>query len=278
MLDQNLLNFIKSKSTALAKVPSDMLQYGCLQYAINGEYFDKYNSFGWVKYLSEEEENSSKKDWQEDFSYYINDIGFRGRYPTTDNKQLLAFFGCSITFGSGLPEEYTYANLIARHYNKQYLNLGIPGSNIHRTALSFSAASKIWDIETAVINLPPFTRLHYVDKTNHLHSILLTHKSEQVEIEAVRNNVLKNFSDQFLISDSIDAIQWILDIAKLKNINLILSTWDPDNVQVIKQAFDLNILKFEILDKARDDHPGIESHKVFANEVINNLTSGTYTC
>lgn len=278
MLDQNLLNFIKSKSTALAKVPSDMLQHGCLQYAINGEYFDKYNRFGWVKYFSEEEDNSSKKDWQGDFSYFINDIGFRGIYPSTNDKKLFAFFGCSVVFGQGLPEHQIYPDLISKHYNKKYLNLGIPGSGIHRTALTLSAASNVWDIETAVINLPPFTRMHYVDTANRFQSILLTHHTDQIDIEAVRVAILKNFSNQFLAADSLDAISWILDISKLKKINLVLTSWDDDTIQLIKAGFNLDVLKFNMIDQGRDTHPGIESHQRFAEQVINILSSETYTC
>jgi hypothetical protein len=275
MLDANLLNYAKTKSSSLVKTPTDMLQFGCLQYAINKEYFDEYSNFGWVKYFSEEEKNNSKNIWPEDFSYYMNDMGFRGTYPSIDNKRLFAFLGCSIAFGQGLPEQQTYADLIARHYDKKYLNLGIPGASIHRIALTFSAATRIWDIETAVINLPPFTRLHYVDTSNRLQSILLTHNTDQEDIEAVRIAVLKNFSNQFLVSDSIDAIQWIIDIAKSKNIKLILSSWDTDTVQLIKTGFNLDILTFNMIDKARDEHPGVLSHKAFSNDVINILTSET---
>jgi hypothetical protein len=277
MLSQHLLNFIKSKSSSQVKSPADMLKFGCLQYAINNEYFDDYSKFGWVRYISEEEKNNSLPN-QEDFSYYINDIGFRGQYPSTDDKRLLAVFGCSIAFGQGVAEDKTYADVIAQHYSKKYLNLGIPGAGCHRTALTFSAATKIWDIETAVINLPPFTRFHYSDKTNHFQSILLSYEECQDELENIRKDVIQHFSDQFLLSQTIDAIQWIMDISKSKNINLVLASWDLDTIELVKTAFDSDILKFNVIDKARDGHPGVKSHKAFADDVIKILASGTYTC
>ena len=271
ILNQNLLDFIQTKSSALVSTPADMLQFGCLQYAINKEYFDEYSKFGWLKYFSVNEKNNTDQNWAEDFSYYINDMGFRGNYPSPDNKKLIASFGCSISFGQGLPENRIYCNLIAQHFNKQYLNFGIPGSNCHRTALTFSAATKVWDIETAVINLPPFTRLHYCDTTNHFQSILLAYKESQTELENVRKDIIQHFSEQFLISQTIDAIQWIIDIAKSKNIKLVLASWDLDTIQIVKTAFNLDILKFNIVDKARDGHPGVISHKQFADNVINIL-------
>ena len=278
MLDSNLLNFLRSKSSSLVREPADMLHFGCLQYAINKEYFDEYSDFGLVKYFSKEEEDHSKKDSSIDFNYYINDMGFRGIYPSTNDKKLFAFFGCSVAFGQGLPEHQIYADLISKHYNKKYLNLGIPGSGIHRIALTLSAASNVWDIETAVINLPPFTRMHYVDTANRFQSILLTHSTDQIDIEAVRVAILKNFSDQFLAADSLDAISWILDISKSKKINLVLTSWDDDTIQLIKAGFNLDVLKFNMIDQGRDNHPGIESHQRFAEQVINILSSETYTC
>ena len=273
MLGQNLLNFIKSKSPALVRTPLDMLEFSCLQYAVRNEYFDEFSKFGWIDYLSEEEKNNSSTNEQEEFKYYINNIGFRGEYPSTDNKDLLAFFGCSIAFGQGLPEHNIYADLISQHYNKKYLNLGIPGAGCHRIALTFSAASKLWDIETAVVNLPPFTRFHYSDTTNHLQSILLAYSAEQAEIESVRVDLIKDFSDQFLLSQAIDSIQWMIDIAESKKINLVLSSWDDDMIRIVKTAFDIDILKFNTIDRARDGHPGKESHKTFANDIINILAN-----
>lgn len=278
MLSQYLINFLKSKSSSLVSAPSDMLQFSCLQYAINNEHFDEYSSFGWIDFLSEEEKNNSTSNDQEKFKYYINDIGFRGKYPNTSNEGVLAFFGCSIAFGQGLPEHEIYADLVSKHCDKQYLNLGIPGAGCHRIALTLSAASKVWNIKTAIINLPPFTRFHYIDKTNHLQSILLSHKVEQPEIESIRIDIVKDFSDQFLLSQAVDSIQWMMDIAKSKNINLILASWDEDTIQLVKTAFNIDILKFNIVDRARDGHPGVLSHNAFANDIINILASGTYTC
>ena len=266
-MHQDLLNFIKNKSSSLVRTPEDMLHFSCLQSTI---------SPGLIKYFSEEEKNKSSKDWQPDFSYYINDIGFRGEYPSIDDLRLLGFFGCSVTFGQGVPEDKIYANLISQHYNKKYLNFGIPGASCHRIALTFSAAVRLWNIETAIINLPPCSRLHYVDTDDRLQSILLANKLDQPELEYIRKEILKNVSEQFLISQTIDSIQWIIDIAKLKNINLILASWDNDIIKIINTAFDLNAIKFNFVDKARDGHPGIKSHEMFATDIINILANGTY--
>jgi hypothetical protein len=276
MLNQDLITFIRSKSPRLVTTPTDMLEFGCLQY--HKEYSDEYSKFGWIKYFSEEEKNNSLEIWPDDFGYFINDIGFRGNYPAIEDKQLLASFGCSIAFGQGLPEDKIYCDIISKHYNKKYLNLGIPGANCHRIALTFCAAVKIWNIDTAIINLPPFTRFHYCDSTNHLQSILPAYPIAVDELEIVRNDIVKHFSDQFLLSQTIDAISWIIDIARANNIRLILSSWDNDMIEIGKTAFDLNIVKFNTLDKARDGHPGELSHSQFANNIINILASGTYTC
>lgn len=270
MLDQHLLNFIQTKSIGLIKSPADMRSLGLFQYSETET--NSCYKVGWVKYLAEEESKNSAESHQPDFSYYINDIGFRGEYPSVDNKGILGFFGCSVAFGQGLPENETYARLIAQHFNKKYLNLGITGAGCHRTALTFSAATRLWNIETAVIMLPTYTRFHYVDKGNHLHSILPSNKIGIPEIDLVRFDILKHFSDQFLLSQTIDAIQWIIDIAKLKNINLVLASWDIEMIQIVKEAFDLDAIALNSIDTARDgQHPGKLSHKAFAEKIISIL-------
>lgn len=268
MLDQTLTNFLK-KSTGLIDSPIGMRSLGLFQYT-ESETNNCYR-VGWVKYLAEEEANNSNQAWP-DFSYYINDLGFRGNYPSVDTKGIIGVFGCSVAFGQGLPEEETFPKLITDQMDKQHINLGITGAGCHRIALTFSSATKIWDIDTAVVVLPRYTRMHYVDKENHLHSILLSYKMGLEELESVRLDVLKHFSEQYLLAQAIDSIQWILDIAKLKNIKLLLATWDLEMIQIAKEAFGLDIILFDTIDKARDgQHPGRESHKAFAGKIINNL-------
>lgn len=257
MIDKQILYEVANRSPLLASKPSDMLYYSNLHNRAGLEM--AFPGVGTFKYLNKAEEDRSKKEYKE-FSYEINEMGYRGKYPDPSEKKLLGFFGCSITFGEGLPEEDNFPYQIAKHYNRPMLNLGMPGSGAHRIALIFQAATNIWDIETAVITLPNWGRFNYVDKENNLLSILPPHPHATPECENVRKSLLKYFSDQFLISETKDAISWIVSVAREKNINLILGSWELGAREIIKATLNYDAAPFVYqvaVETARDNvHPG----------------------
>ena len=257
MIDENILNEISKRSPLLAKSPEDMLYYSNLHNRAGLEM--AFPGVGTFKYLNTAEEQRSKKDYKE-FSYEINSMGFRGKYPDPSEKNLLGFFGCSITFGEGLPEEDNFPYQLAAHYNKKLLNLGMCGAGAQRIALIFQAATRIWNIETAVITLPDWGRFNYVDKENNLLSILPPHPHSSPEGEKVRNSLVKYFSDQYLMSATKDAISFIISIAREKNINLILGSWELGTRNIIRASTNYEAAPFIYqvsVETARDNvHPG----------------------
>lgn len=71
-----------------------------------------------------------------DINYDINQYGFRNHsnyIPQTDKKVFA--FGCSMTFGAGIPEEHTWPQLLAEKLGGwQIYNYGIPASSSAQTA------------------------------------------------------------------------------------------------------------------------------------------------
>ncbi len=257
MIDQTILQELSNRSPLLASTPADMLYYSNLHNRANLEM--AFPGVGTFKYLNKAEEDRSKKEYKE-FSYEINDMGFRGKYPNQDTKNILGFFGCSITFGEGLPEEDNFPYHLGNYYNSPILNLGMCGAGARRIALIFQAATRIWDIETAVITLPDWGRFNYVDRENNLLSILPPHRHGSEECEKVRNSLIKHFSDQFLMSETKDAISFIVSIAKEKNIKLILGSWELGTREITKAILNYEAAPFIYqvsVETARDNvHPG----------------------
>jgi len=70
-----------------------------------------------------------KNGWvNKTFTYSINNQGFRsGEFK--DNTDIM-FLGCSMTFGVGLPEENTWAYLVAEKMQTSFVNLAIPGGSL----------------------------------------------------------------------------------------------------------------------------------------------------
>ena len=217
------------------------------------------------KFLSVFEESRSNPNYK-DFTYFINDCGFRDQLPDENSDNIFGFFGCSFTFGEGLDSKDNFPHLISQHYNKKCLNLGQTGTGASRIALTFAAAANIWNIETAIVTLPNWARFHYVDVDCSMKSLHLPYEIDNIECNTIREFMVEHFSDQYMLAATKDAINYIITVAKLKNIKLILTSWDPDVAKIIQSVSNYEAPIFSMIesnppsddDKARDYiHPGI---------------------
>jgi hypothetical protein len=265
MIDKQIINFLKNTNPASVSKPQDMGHFSKTFFNIGEEHRDKY-----VTYWCKGEEKFSKNIYKE-FQYYINDMGFRGHYPQPYEKDFLAFFGCSMTFGQGLPEEEIFPCLVSKHFNKQYLNFGIPGASCKQVSLIFSAATHLWNIETAIVNLPtPYRFLYASDKT--LGSVLLNKLEDLIDPSKPQPyGAIIQFHDEFFYLEVVQSVQWMIDIAKSKNINLKFCTWSKEIKELFKEIYDLDVPFMEGFDTCRDNHPGPESHKRFAEDIIKTI-------
>lgn len=275
----NIAAELKNRSPLLAKQPADMIHYSNLQ---NSTLLNQgFPPPGIHKFLNKPEEDRSIPNWPIEFSYHINEIGFRGHLPLQNEKRLLSFFGDSCTFGEGMPEEYLFPYMIGSHLHRSILNLGMPGTGVHRIAMTFSAAVRVWNIETAIITFPNYARFNYVTSKNHMLSILPPHPTAPQEAEEIRLSLVKNFSEQYFISAAKDAIAWIITTANERKINLILGSWDPCVCDIIQTTTGYLPVRFFMHpsggDCARDKvHPGILANQIYTSSLINYIENKNY--
>jgi hypothetical protein len=281
--DPVMLESFRHRSPITAKEPSDLKYYS--------NYYNGNTDQGYMpgpgthKFLNKNEQSQSNPNYKE-FSYYINDIGFRDHYPAKDTKSLFGFFGCSMTLGEGLPTEDNFPYLVSKQFNKQHLNFGLPGVGAYRIALIFAAAANVWDMDTAVITFPNWARFHYVDTKNNMKLIHLPYPIDNEECESVRHDILNDFSDQYMLSATKDAINYIVMVAKLKNINLVLSAWDPDVSRMIETITGYNVPRYNLWtpseptrdgDFARDKiHPGTNLVNLYAEKLKQTIQEKNY--
>lgn len=273
MIDTKILKAISEKSPLLAETPADLYFYSNRQN--KAELQQGFPPPGIHKFLNKPEEFRSLPTYPKDFSYYINDIGFRDQYPDPSTKRIMAFFGCSCTFGEGLPTEDLFVTHVSNYFNLPSCNFGMPGASASRIALIFAAAARIWNIDTAVITLPSWSRFLYVSSENFMYNVLPANKTEPKEAEDVRNALVKNFSNQYLMFAFKDAICYIVATAKEKNIRLYLGTWDGESAEIIQactkyrpENFELNLVAETARDKV---HPGPNSSRKYANQLISRI-------
>jgi hypothetical protein len=125
MIDNIILEELAKRSPCRASSPLDMLYYSNLHNKAGLEM--GFPGIGTFKFLNEAERFRSKKKYKE-FNYVINEMGFRGDYPNPGKKNVMGFFGCSVTFGEGLPEEDNFPYQVSEYYKKDCLNLGMCGA------------------------------------------------------------------------------------------------------------------------------------------------------
>lgn len=255
---------------------------------------------GYVQYMSDVEKRSSIEAYEtgttnyapDSFQYYLNRFGFRGHNePGMEVDGLsMGFFGCSFTFGIGLPEEKHFVSMFGKHFNLNTFNFGCPGGGIGKTARLFSQISKFQKLDYAIFVLPHIQRLEYVvpsgmpnDKFR-LTSLILNYSHVDPFEEAVRRNVKEILSDEYLLYDATESIMFIDTVAKLHNIKVFYTSWDMPTMNLILSLFDgepdkiLPWFQFrEYKDtsefkRGRDGvHPGDESSRLFVERCIPHL-------
>lgn len=186
--------------------------------------------------------------------YRINSLGFRGAEFV--NGGILAL-GCSFTFGSGLPEQVLWPNLVAQHLNTHANNLSWPGSaadTVFRLAEYWIPTLK--PILVCVLT-PPRSRIE----------VLTDHPAAEVYMPS--NQIPGTGHDAFLKN-------WFLidENAKLnqrKNCLAITALCNKYQIAcIIKHADQEMSRSREELEYARDYmHAGPRGHRLLAEKILN---------
>lgn len=241
----------------------------------------EYTSIGWnsevkpdsyVRYMSEHEKQTSKK-LKNDWDYYINPYGYRGHWKLKTNSKKIAFFGCSITFGVGVPFENTFSNLVESYYKSgdvESINLGLPGSGIQRIAKLVSASTNIFNFDAVVLTLPSSSRFLISDNYNLLIDIVPRFTSQ--DYKKAYKLIYNHFGNSTLDMYYVDYIHWINK--ELSSVPKVLwGSWDPYSYSIIQEVIkkDNMLPPFPHIDMGRDRHPGVLTHKKWAEDIYTQL-------
>jgi hypothetical protein len=91
--------------------------------------------------------------------YYINEHGYRSDSFNKDNEVLI--LGCSQTYGSGLPNEFTWSDIFCKTINKKYSRIAYAGDSINgQVYKAFNYFKEIGNPKI-VLALFPLYRLEY---------------------------------------------------------------------------------------------------------------------
>lgn len=263
-----------------------------------------------VEYLTDIEKNQTADAFKkgrtdlhkDDVSYYINNYGARGDWSIEEQKDdylKIAVFGCSFTFGVGLPENKTWAAQLVQKLQVdkpvQLINLGYPGGSIAKNLKHFKYLTDIYKIDMAIFLLPTHWREEYPeyytsDYPVTYHNLIPNFNSPYLKEKWEQYYTYSTDGTRFY--DMIKMISYMELIASTKGIETYYSSWDERTLNFIREhklvkvpqilpyfKFLENMLGPNLSGKyARDgSHPGIASQDLFSSEIAAHISNKTST-
>jgi hypothetical protein len=245
------------------------------------QYTDQYEQTQSIEAIARGYTNYNEND----VDYFINDGGFRGNWHLgTHAMSTLGVFGCSFTFGVGLPEKDIYPHIIGRHLDCQVFNFGVPGGSINRATRYFSLASKFQKFDYAIFLVPHAGRMEMPSITKdtlYSMNVIPNWETADANEEEKRKQVYRALDDNFFEFDTLKNINQCIDIAKANNTKIYFSSWDIPTYDLIYDYLGedsgmllpwFEVIEFHTKEKknlARDGaHPGPASHLNFYKRSI----------
>lgn len=227
----------------------------------------------------------ANKQYPVDFDYTINSFGFRGNEVSTDVD--VCYYGCSTTYGQGVPDDAIFTSVVDKNMNFTSNNFGLRGAGDNEIFNVFVSTTKFIKMKRAVFVFPELDRI-----------TLPIRKKSGIEFMNLYNNYYELFDrdhplflagesfykmpDEYFIDRFKYNIQQIMYIADLVGIEEVyISSWSTavnrflTKIQQKKfktiPSFQRSI-NLEKKDSGRDlIHPGINWHEQFANDIMKAL-------
>ena len=220
--------------------------------------------------------------WQYPFNYQIHHLGFR--FNELPKEVDIAVFGCSFTFGIGLPNEMLWHSILSKELGTTCINFGLPGSSIKTAIDLFLIASKHIKIKKAIFLLPSASRMqiakqHPTLNETHLLSIIAGYDSKMSAYYQMNDSAIyRAIPDEERYKIIKEAIYLSEYIAKDRQVDVYYSSWEIETYQFLQN---MNLTYGVVLpdwrsstpelgktDLARDRlHPGPKHHIDWATNI-----------
>lgn len=230
-------------------------------------------------------EDHNKHSWShEDFDYQFSEHGFRdSELPKHID---IGAFGCSYTFGVGLPLNNLWHKLLTKNTDLLSYNFGQPGASIGAITDIFNIVSNNVKIDKAVFLLPNYMRdlIAFEEVVKWKKSFKLKSIMPQLPAQGyLYNDIIteqhyKYTPEWEFIRKMKDSIYLIEKIARMRDIKVYISSWDRRTYEML-EIMDLRYArlisewripndKTLLDDVARDAmHPGFLLHNYWIEQV-----------
>jgi hypothetical protein len=246
--------------------------------------------FEFLHSLEERQSNEAMKkgitDFKiEDVQYDLSELGYRILNPLEEIKNSIGVFGCSYTFGVGVPYEKVYSTLLQDKLKRPVYNFGIPGGNIQKIAKAFCSINNFYRLDTAVFVLPSLYRYEFIrEDGDYFYQEDLIPNYPPYNSPTVYKMLYEEFDDTTFFNEYIKNINLIKYNAKISGTKIYITTWCKTTLELVKKynldLFNVEQVRFveseeaqagiNVTDFARDGyHPGIRSHALSADLIYN---------
>jgi hypothetical protein len=176
-------------------------------------------------------------------AYQLNNFGYRGKYDIDGTEDVLVL-GCSQTYGTGLPLEFTWGDIFANKINKKYALLAEQGDSIQSQVYKAFKYFEEFKNPSVIVGTFPLNRIEFPYVPNKLgkHSPLTTslnskdfrimksfgQKGEPMPIAKMPYNLDEIMPREFYTFYSFMFIQMLEQYCKSHDIMLIWNCYEDE--------------------------------------------------
>lgn len=198
-----------------------------------------------MDHLNHNEKRSKAGAYTLDDVYYdTNMYGFRGEWRTVEDlkdvSDKVMILGCSNTYGTGIPKEHGWADIMNKRLKSDdldlnFINLAMPGSGMQKQLRIANHFLAVMDFRAIIWLMPNMGRKElFVDYLNHDE-----HKSVNIIPSApvaglhaeLKFKYERVVSDDYTIYELEKCLHHLLLAAN--NTQIFLSSWDPETYQAL---------------------------------------------
>ena len=231
-----------------------------------------------TKWINSDNKNNCNPNWDIPIAYEFNSYGYRSvEFKQTDNFTI-ACFGCSWTFGIGVPLEYTWQHLLKEKITKEK-NIDVDVFNFGWPAVSSDFISRV--LHSALYEINPDLILVLFPSISRRE--VYADDGRPIPITPARNEYSKYY--EMLVNDFssknnfLKNFYFIKSFLQLKKIPWLFSTWAGDVEKLIKNQEEnyAGFLFREPNDFARDNkHPSIKTYNKLVNMFMEKMDNNNY--
>jgi len=198
-----------------------------------------------------------------DFRESWNSMGLRQAHEVSTNVDC-CFYGCSVTWGAGVPDSAVWTHQLALGMGWSYNNFAVSALSQEECVNLFMITSRMIKMRTAIFMMPDLARITQAFSQNSqlkFRSIAGSVDKQSKDLVQFHKDYL-SLPNEFFYDRVLRNLEIIARLAELQGIEVFVSTWrDSDSMPQVRNLYMVEGISGGSDHKGRDkSHPGCEWH------------------